>query len=194
MSETEYEQEHDDTPPSVPDLVGAGQLSDEEKSLWDSLSAQREEIAEQRETLIQIQGYTGVDLYARYRLVEGHRLEKIARKAMGKKGGAKIGSWEKNLAAALDTMAEACTGIFYQLEGMEEPKPVTVGGEEILNYGDPKLREGLKINPAVTSVRGVILSLFGNNDLAVSNHAIKLNRWFSNTSAQVDEDFLGEGL
>jgi hypothetical protein len=188
------EYEHEDATPSVPELVSAGRLSNEEQSLWGNLAQQREEISQQRETLIQIPGYTGIDVYARYRLLTGDELEKIARRTMGKKSGAKLSTWERNLTAALDTMADACSGIFYQLAGMDSPKPVTVNGSPVLNYGDPKLQEGLKIPSEVKTTRGVILSMFGNNDLAVSAHAVKLNRWFSDTNRDVDDEFLGEGL
>jgi hypothetical protein len=173
-------------------LVG-GQLEGE-RSLLEDLATQRAESATDRATFILIPGYNGIDLLARYRLVEGHELEAIARRIQGKgrRGGG--GLWAKNMAAALDTMATACTGIFYQRDTDPAPQQLTVGGEPVENFGDPKLCEGLKILPMPDSVRKIITLVFKGNDIAISNHAMKLNRWFADTNSEVDDDFMGEAL
>lgn len=179
---------------STEDLAGAGSPQTTEQSLWDQLAQAREESAQARETFIAIPGYKGIDLLARYRLLEGHEIEKIARRSMGKKKQRQAGSmWDRNLSAAMDTMAEACTGIYYQREGDEEPQALAFGDEPIFGFGDPGLVTGLRLDPSLDTVRKVILAMFGGNDLAISDHAIRLNRWFTDTNIDVDEDFLGEG-
>lgn len=162
------------------------------ESLLESLAAAREETAEDRETFIAIPGYekAGLELLARYRLLSGPEIEGIARKAMGKN---RRRSFAQGLAAACDTMAAACTGIYFQRPEDDEPQPLTVGGQHIVNYGDPKLKQALKIGDDVTTARGVILSTFCDNELAVVEHSTKLQRWFGNTNSELDADFLGEG-
>jgi len=190
---SDLELEHD-SPATAVDLVANGVLSDAERSLWDQLAEAREEIAKERETFILIPGYKGLDMYARYRLIEGKELEGIARKMSSKEGRRGGHLWEKNLNAAMDTMALACTGIFYQTDDDKEPQPLTIGGEPVLNYGDPKLPMGLKMDPSINSARKVIFQMFGGKDLVISDHAMKLNRFFTGANLEVDDEFMGEDL
>jgi len=160
-------------------------------NLLESLAEAREESAEHRETFITIPGYdkAGVELLARYRLLSGNEIESIAKKALGGKRARR--SFQQGLAAALDTMAAACTGIFVQKPEDVEPVPLTVGGEPILNYGDPKLKDALKIT--ADTARGVIVGVFCDNELAIMNHSARLQMWFGNTNSEMDIEFLGEG-
>src|SRR5438105_575959 len=130
-----------DLPVEIPPVEGeepeeelAATPTDEERSLLDSLRKQREVLAETRETFISIPGYedSGLELLARYRLVNGPELEKLDRKTetREKRRGRAGSRWATNLGGALDTMALACNGVFIQGEGDETPRPLTVGGEE----------------------------------------------------------------
>lgn len=170
-------------------------LGSSETSLFDQLASAREETAENRETFIVIPGYesSGMDLLARYRLVDGPELEEIARRVEGKGKRRQRGLWSKNLSAALDTMARACTGIYIQRPTDEEPVPLTVGGEAVSGYGDPNLKTALKIkDESIDTTRKMIVKVFCDNELAISSHSVKLNRWFQNTGLEVDEELLGE--
>ena len=166
-----------------------------EQSLLEQLAAARNESAENRETFIKIPGYeeTGIDVLAKYKLLTGPEIEEISKKLRPKAGGQQRSLWNVNLAAALDTMARACIGIYVQRPTDEEPVPLTVNGEPILHYGDPNLKVALGIDDSVNTTRRVIIAAFCDNELAVSDHSVKLNRWFQNTNRDVDADFLGEG-
>jgi hypothetical protein len=171
-------------------LVGSAPSPD---SLLEALAEARADTAEDRETFIAIPGYekAGLELLARYRLLSGPEIEAIGRRALGKQGRRR--TFQQGLVAACDTMAAACTGIFFQRPEDNEPQQLTVGGEPIINYGDPKLKQALKIGDDVNTTRGVILSVFCDNELAVVNHSTRLQMWFGDTNSQVDADFLGEG-
>lgn len=171
-------------------LHGSAPMS---QNLLEALAEAREETAEGRETFITIPGYekSGIELLAQYRLLSGPEIEAIARKATGKQRSRR--NFQMGLAAACDTMAAACTGIYFQRPEDDVPQPLTVGGEPVINFGDPKLKQGLKIPEEVNTTRGVILSVFCDNELAVVNHSAKLQMWFGNTNSDVDLEFLGEG-
>lgn len=187
-------EEHIEKPTGAEPAEESAPTAPNPQNLLEALAEAREETSEHRETFLSIPGYiekSGIDLLARYRLLSGPEIEAIARKAMGKQGRRR--NFQQGLAAALDTMAMACTGIFFQRPEDDEPQPLTVGGEAIINYGDTKLRRGLKISEDITTARGIILAVFSNNELAVVEHSTRLQRWFGNTNAEVDAEFLGEG-
>lgn len=167
-------------------------LVDQQPNLLEQLAAVRAETADDHETFITIPGYesSGITLMAKYRLLSGQEVERIAKKAMGKN---RKRNFEVGLQAAMDTMAHACVGIYIQRDEDPEPVPLTLGGDPILNYGDPKLKEGLKLTDFANTTRKVIIEVFCNNELAVMNHSIKLQRWFGNTNSELDDEFLGEG-
>lgn len=176
--------------------TGAGDDSAPDvQNLLESLAEAREESAEDRETFITIPGYekSGIELLARYRLLSGAEIEAISRKAMGGSRRQRR-NFQQGLGAALDVMASACIGIYYQRPEDHAPLPLTVGGQPVENYGDPKLKDGLKIPDEVNTARGVIVSVFCDNEIAVVNHSARLQQWFGNTNADVDIDFLGEEL
>lgn len=173
----------------------SGQLDNEEQSLLEQIAAQRAEIAADRTTFLLIPGYVGLDILAQYRLPEGKELEPIAKRSRGNRRGGQSGSlWQRNLAVAMDTMALACTGIYYQRDEDKQPKPLTVGGEAIVNFGDPRIAQAFKLSSdEAGSVRRTIVAVFKGNDIAVSDHAMQLNSWFTGQNSDLnDEMFTGE--
>lgn len=182
----------------VDQLVRAGVPDgSDSRNLLDQLAEKRREASENRETLIAIPGYedSGITLYAKYRLLTGPELERIA-KAQERGKGKQRGLWTRSLSAACAVMSSACVGIFYQTDEMDEPQPLCFpfpDGQEITGFNDPNLASALKIERADTA-RALITGVFCDNELAVSTHSVKLNRWFGNTNVEVDDEFLGEGL
>jgi hypothetical protein len=167
------------------------EASSSPESILDALREARDETATHHETFINIDGYekSGIELLARYSLVSGRELEQIGKWFPQ---GKRLRTWEVGLAMAMDVMAHACTGIFIRRPEDSEPIPLTVGGEEIVNYGDPKLKTALKLADGLTTTRQIILGVFCDNELSIVGHSAKLQRWFGNTNANVDDDFLGE--
>lgn len=183
----------DDQPePSLGEVASVAP-TDVETTLFQQLATQRESTASRRETFITIPGYegSGIELLAQYKLLDGPTLERIGTKNnLG--ATRKRGLWASNMNAALDVLNTACTGIYFQRETDEKPLPLTVGLQAISGYGDPNLKTALGIDPSIDTARKVIIAVFCDNELAVSNHSIKLQRWFVDANANVDAEFLGE--
>lgn len=168
------------------DVLGAAQNG--EQSIFDALTADRDEMANTREALISIPGY-GRDgkpaLLAKYKLLEGPEVVRLSRLAA--KGQRDL--FQQNLMAAIALMIRACIGIYVQRPGDKEPIPLTLGGIPIEGF-DHRLGTAMRCeddDPAL-----IVLHVFGGNDIGLVNHAMRLNTWFGNTNADVNEAFLGE--
>lgn len=167
---------------------------EEPTSLLDQLAAKRRDVSENRETLISVPGYDNEPplLLIKYRLLEGPEIERIGRRIRADKSN----RWDRQVNAMLDLMAAATLGVYVDINGDGEVQQLTVGGDPI-NQFTTDLAKGLKFDhelPEPATTRNVILGLFGNNDLAIAEHVARLNRWFSDTSSDVSETFLGGNL
>lgn len=162
------------------------------ENLLEQLAAKRREISEHREIDLPVPGYDTEPplLLIRYKLLDGHTLTQIGMKIRRQQGD----RWLRALNAALDTFIAACTGFYVDLgEGIAEP--LTYNGEHIRGF-TMELAEALQFTkdlPENATTRHVAMGLFGGNDVAVTQHSYLLNRWFQNTSIDINEELLMEG-
>lgn len=175
-----------------PALTAAeSRLPGDEASLLDVLSQQRQAIADTKETQIELTGYrkAGVPLYAKYRLLDGTDLRQI---------GIKVSKefrnpYDQQLYASVDTIARACIGFVYQHPDTGEFKDLTLDGEPITGYNDQLAKAlNIKVNDE-HPVRSIVMAMFGDNEIMVVTHNVRLGRWMSDTSSEVDSDFLPMG-
>jgi len=149
------------------------------------------ELSETQEVYIPVRGYERTGLQVRYHMPEhGKELGLIAQKVLRETKD----TFTRNLYIAMDTMSHLCDGLYVQPEGVEEPvmlDPQELG--EPMQF-DERLAEMMGANGEVHSSRQVIRKLFANNDLAIVNHAERLQRWLANTKADIDAELwqLGE--
>jgi len=165
------------------------QVEQRQPSLIDALRQQREILAEQRTTLIPIPGYDSPGLLVEYHLLDGHDLERIQRRVFQSTKD----RWTRQLWVAVDVMIEAASGVYYTQNGSTEPQPLIGAGDvQIAGYNNA-LAEMLGLQGA-ESARMVVIGTFAGRELAIARHSIRLQAWMSGENADVDEEFLGEGL
>jgi hypothetical protein len=166
------------------------ELPEPEESLVDRLRKQRQAVAENKFTDLDIPGYNG-DLFCRYRLLDGTELDQIIRKV---RRTVKDRS-EQVMAATLDNIITACEELWVRDNGKERPVRdlSTVPTDLPVKY-DVILAEFLGFSaelPDPPTARSVVLGVFGGNDIAVSAHGARLAQWMMQSGAEVDE-LLGE--
>jgi hypothetical protein len=176
----------DDVQESPPVTDGVSNPSMDEGTLFDNLVGRRQELANQRETLIPIPGYEDPQLLVQYKLVPGDELNKIGRKNNKVKD-----PYMRGLYNAMDVMIRSCSGIFVQ-NGTGDPEQLTADGDPVEGF-TPAFASKMKIEDN-GSARNVILGLFNNNDIAIGQHSFRLQRWMGDTSLSVDEDLLLSGM
>jgi hypothetical protein len=151
------------------------------ENLLDQLRQERTESADE-ETLIPIPGYERVPLLVKYRMMDGHEVQKIGRRSRKIRD-----TWSRNFTSAIDVMINAAIGVYVEVNG--EVIPLTYEGREVMGYS-PDLAAALGIQGADTA-RKVVIGTFKNKDLHIASHAARLNSWFSGTNVALDEEFLG---
>lgn len=162
-----------------------------EFSYVDVFKEELRELSETQEVYVPVKGYEKTGLQIKYHMPEhGKELGLIAQRVMRETKDV----FTRNLYIAMDTMSHLCDGLYVQPEGVEEPvmlDPQELG--EPMQF-DERLAEMMGANGEVSSSRQVIRKLFGGNDLAVVNHAERLQRWLANTKADLDAELwqLGE--
>lgn len=159
---------------------------EDQSNILESIRARRRSLLENRSTYIIVPGYDDIGLVASYHLLDGKELDMIGDKVKRQTRD----RVERGLFAAADTMIAACDGLFLD-RGQGEYVPFDPGRTgEPLRFGK-ELSEFIGADGADTA-RKSLFALFGNNDAAIGTHAMKLNRWFTNTTRDADEEFLGE--
>jgi hypothetical protein len=174
-------------------LMPAVQDEEQPETLLDQLSAKRREIAETKETNILVPGYDREPplLMIRYRLLDGTELDKIDNRVRRETKN----RWQRTLLAAIDTFIDAVVGFYVDL-GDGNPKPLTYHGNPLTNFG-PDLAEAMQFADQVedpNSHRQVVLGLFTNNDVMIAQHNYQLNRWFGDTSLDVNREMMEGNL
>jgi len=169
--------------------VTAGDLSNQEvepQSVLDLLRQKREESAAATTVDLPVPGYNNSPpvLYIRYQLIDGPTIDRIGRKVTRQTKD----RWSRQILSAIDTMIESIVGFYVDMEDGSERKPLTVHGEHITTFG-PELQEALGFE--ADNARNTVRELFGQNDVALAGHNIALSRWMTNTTAEIDEEFLG---
>lgn len=156
------------------------------QSLLANLKDKRE-AASNKETYITIPGYDGDPpiLKAKYRLIDSNEIDKIATRVQKESGD----SLTRQVLGAVDTLIAACDGFY-----------VDVGDGELQPFVDPDTDAHVAgynqdlanlLQYEANTAREVVFGLFSNNEIAIMQHNIKLSMWMSNTSRDVDNDFLG---
>jgi len=161
-------------------------------SLSEQLRARRSEIAEAKEIFLPVTGYEDYGLVGKHRLMDRMEVEKIGRKILGETRE----RGERNMRILLDTIINSTTG-FYLQQGEEEPQEIlddTRGDIHVLSWDDLASYLGWKPNGGEGDARSALYFVFANNEFAIGQYGILLNRWMGNTGLKVDEEFLGEVL
>jgi len=196
--ETEF---HLDTPP----VEGFSEGPDEPEvhpvnqgiALVDLLKQDAAEVASPSDVYIPVKGYERTGLAIRYRVPESGRiLDQIATKVNREYKT----PYERNLYMGIDSMIVCCVGIYVRsaeaatednIEGWVELNPDNTG--EALTFGDLKLAELFGFGETKTA-RTFVKKIFGNNDIAINDHAARLNRWLIDTNVDINASLwnLGE--
>lgn len=153
-------------------------------ALVDLIQNDLEELANAKDVIIPLKGYDASGLAVKYRMpANGQELDRI---------GAKVEKENKDrfyqsLWTGVDVMIYLCDGLYVKPDGVEEyvlldPDDL---GEPVRFDGRMAVLTGL---PANTPARQVVKRVFGNNDLAILAHFERLNRWLSNTKADLDKE------
>lgn len=157
-----------------------------QQSQLERLKKRRREARENREPLdLPIPGY-GDELVARYRVLDYDELQKLERR--GSKM-AQAGDTEAGLKVTMDTIAQACIGIFLrQDDGSLKPlnECVTEFGDEPVRY-DARLAETVGVD-AEGKVRVVIRRVFPT-DLSIIGHLAQISNWMEGVNDTDDEGF-----
>jgi hypothetical protein len=153
-----------------------------EPSMIDLLKQDLQELTEHQDVYIPISGYEKTGLAVRYRLPEnGKELDAIGRKVMREHKD----QFSRNLYIAMDTMIVLCLGLYVRPPDLTdeyvELDPELEGSPVHFDY---RLGSILGMDESGTA-RQVVKKLFGGNELAIINHAEKLNRWLMNTKADL---------
>lgn len=171
------------------DVVGRLVHDESPNSIGDQLAAKRKNISENRETYIPIPGYDreAPILLARYRLLEGPELSRIGDKVRRDSKN----KWERQIHAQIDMFVAACLGLYVDLDDGNPPKPLTYEGEPVMGFNEDLAKAlGFRSElPDPATARSVVYGLFVKNDVAISTHGYMLNRWFSDTSLDVSQEF-----
>lgn len=148
-------------------------------SAFDRLKAKRRRNAHNTTVDLPVTGYSG-ELVARYRLldplIEGKEIaDRIDEQFKGEQEAQTF--W-----ALVDTLISACDGLY--VKGDHGFEPLDPDGGGVCRY-DERLADGLDLERG--SARITLLSLFDDNKVAITHHALALQRWMADP-----EGFQGE--
>lgn len=159
------------------------------QSLAESLRAKRQEIAETRDTLIPIVGYTDPVLMAKQRLMDRPEIELIGKRVSRETKDRS----ERNMRLLVDQIINSTLGFYFQRPFDPEPQVLVDEDENAIVQWD-QLATYLGWEPLQGTARGALYFVFGDNEFAIGQFGILLNRWMGNTAFEVDQEFLGEGV
>lgn len=180
----------DDTPVHAVGTPGASNPLTSQ-SVVDLFKQEQAEIASAKDVKIPVKGYEQTGLQIQYHMpADGKELDAIGTRINKQTKDA----YSRNLFMAMDTMIHLCDGLFVQPNVEGEPEvtePVILdpdGVGEPMHF-DERLARMMGMNePEQASARQVVKRLFGNNELAIINHAERLNRWLQNTKADLNAE------
>ena len=153
----------------------------ENESLFDQLRARRDEIASTKTTTIPLPGFEDFGLEVQYRLMDRDEVGDIGDRVVKETKD----RTERMMLLLIDTLIFALDGFMVKEKGKPDPKPLhDQNGTPVLSWSH--LVQELGDNPA--DDRAAVRWIFGNNDLAIGQHAILLNRWMGNTSFDVEAE------
>jgi hypothetical protein len=160
---------------------------------FEALRAKRDEIASNTSVLIPLgSAYEDMGVCVKYRLLDRSETDEISKRVR------KQVSKDRNefmFRVLLDSMILACEGFYLRPAGVSDEQATPLrdpaGKEHITTFAQfaAHLREG----DPFASHRAAVIYIFGDNEFAVGQHGLLLNRWFSNTGLEVDEELLDQG-
>lgn len=157
------------------------------QTLMEQLRAKRQEVAETKEVKIPLPGYEEYGLQAQYRLMDRPEVEKIGKRL--KKNGIKDAG-QFQMLALVDVIINATEGFYIQQDGQTVELTNGDDGPHIQRW--EQLAEFMGYQGTPETARIALYWIFGDNEFAIGNHGISLNRWFGNTGSEVNLEFLGE--
>lgn len=162
---------------------------DSPQTPFESLRAKRDEIASRTDVLIPLgSAYTEMGVCVKYRLLDRAETDEIAKNVRKQ-------TKERNefmYRVLVDTMLRACEGFYLKPNGLvadedAEPLKDPRGEEHIKTYN--QFAKEMRGEP-FQSARAAVSYIFGDNEFAVGQHGLLLQRWFSNTGLEVDDELL----
>lgn len=185
----DHEHDHDD--PGGP--AAQAVTPDPGTSLMDGLVAQREAIANERETVLPVAHFDG-RMGVHYQLLPWEETNKYAKRVQNARDP------KDELEAGAALIARACLGVLVPdpaVAGLTRPEdaPATWGWKSIDPEGGPcrfssRLAELFRLPPLPDHAKSAdVVRLIFANDYAVSAHSGELLRWMQGENASVNRDF-----
>jgi hypothetical protein len=167
------------------------QTDEQPENLLEQLAAKRRDLADTKTTFIPVPGYDKSPpiLLIQYRLLDGQEIERLGNKVRREFKQ----RWDRAINAAVDTIIAACTGLFIDKGDGSAPAPLTINGNAVLGFSSD-LAEALGFADRIDNpdrARDVVFGLFANNDVAISQHNMFLNRWMTDTTTNISEEMYG---
>jgi hypothetical protein len=163
------EPEPEDQQPLVHETVSGDAQGPE--SLFDALRAKRQEIADSREVYLTIPGYEDTNLKVKHTLLERRDIEDIGRRVLRETKN----RGERNMRILMDQIIRSTEGFFIAGEdGSYDPLP-SMNGDDSAVIGWDQFAEGL--GEHFDTARQAVFYAFGNNEFAIADYGVKLNRW-----------------
>lgn len=157
-------------------------LDGEDQDLFSDLKARRAALEPAGKTkVLEVEGYEG-KLGVEYRYI-GSEITEVIQKACMKETKS-VGQRGLTLLASLDTLKEACARVMIRGAASEEWRPMK---PEPIKFDD---RLAQKLGFDAVDDRHVILGLFGSEHAVIQQY-MKLSMWLTDTTRDVDDDFLG---
>lgn len=153
------------------------------ESLREGLRRQRQENLENTTVDIPLPEFDNPQLVGRYHFVDTDVMEKMGKRIMTEFKSRS----ERTVYAAVDSIIEACDGLFAKLPDSEELIPLDT---DIPMTYDSRLAEYLGFES--TTARDVVFQVFGGNTYAILDHSMKITKWMGNRKADLGDDGLGE--
>jgi hypothetical protein len=100
---------------------------------------------------------------------------------------------ERNMRILCDQIINSTTGFFFQRPFDDEPQVLEDEDGSPVELWD-HLAQYLGQASSNGTARAALYFVFGNNEFAIGQYGIMLNRWMGNTAYEVDAEFLGEGV
>jgi|SRR5215472_13993678 len=154
-------------------------------NIMDRLRAVRDAQTADTTCFIVVPGYKGL-LKAEYCVLDSTEMTMIGRKIQRqfKEDG------DRQINAIMDILIRANRGLYFvEEDGALTPIDPEDNGRA-LTYSDP--RTATFFNFESDTARTSLLGVFQFNEMSLLAHGLKLNRWYEDTSREVDDDFLGE--
>lgn len=153
-------------------------------SLVDLIKQDLQELENAEDVYIPVMGYEASGLSMHFRLPKGGKeLDAIARKVETQTKQLKD-PYITNLFVAMDTILGLCTGFFVKPAGVDDWVMLDPTDAGIPVLFDDRLATIIGLQEGALA-RDILKKLYRNNEIAIIDMAQKLNRWMTNTKADL---------